>query len=239
MASEKKPGEGIFQKLKWLDPFTYVDLYVMPKVNPKGDKLIENVVYVFFALIFAYVLYNFVLAGLFGTSAPLVIVYSGSMEPVLYRGDVVLLSGAKSFEVTQVDINFPVAGRRISEYAQLGVQGSEKFGIRQAALKIGGKEYLFDPKGPIVVYYSSQKRQDIIHRAVLLLHAPDGDFLVTQGDSINNSRIDQDCVGELPDCISLYPIAAKDVRGQHILHIPLIGYVKLLIFDDLPKLLLR
>ena len=44
--------EGLRGRLKWLDPFTYVDLYLMPMVNPKGDKLVENIVYVVSALAF-------------------------------------------------------------------------------------------------------------------------------------------------------------------------------------------
>ena len=101
MAEKKK---GISQSLKWLDPFTYVDLYLMPKINPKNDELTSNIVYVICAFVFAYILYNFVLALLLGTSTPLVIVYSGSMEPNLYRGDVVVLMGAREINVKSVDV---------------------------------------------------------------------------------------------------------------------------------------
>ncbi|HLC92641.1 MAG TPA: hypothetical protein VJH23_02960 [archaeon] len=227
--------KSFWDNLKWLDPFTYVDKYLMPVVNPKGDKLIENIVYVLSALIFAYVLYNFVLAGLLGTSAPLVIVYSGSMEPVLYRGDVAILTGSKDFTVAQADVDFPVGGKRLSDFAEIGYAQNEKYGLRQAALKINGNEYRFDPQGPIVVYYSQLRGQDIIHRAVLKLHAPDGDFLITMGD--NNSRIDIDCPSQSTQCITLSPVPVEKVRGKYLFHIPLIGYAKLIIFDDLPKLL--
>src|SRR3989344_1625461 len=115
--------EGLRGRLKWLDPFTYVDLYLMPMVNPKGDKLVENIVYVVSALVFAFVIYNFVLAGILGTASPLVIVYSGSMEPVLYRGDVVVLTGSKDFAVREAIVDFPVGGKPISGYAEVGVTG--------------------------------------------------------------------------------------------------------------------
>ncbi|MCH7902212.1 hypothetical protein IIC68_00505, partial [archaeon] len=72
------------EKLKWLDPFTYVDVFILPKINPNNDKNIETIVYIIFAFIFAFVLYNFILAFILGTDAPLVIVFSGSMEPVLF-----------------------------------------------------------------------------------------------------------------------------------------------------------
>ena len=228
--------EGFWERLKRLaDPFTYVDKFVMPVVNPDGNRLIENVVYGFSALFFAYVLYNFVLAGLLGTSAPLVIVYSGSMEPVLYRGDVVVLTGSKDFEVSAVNLDFPISGKRLSDFAEVGLGPSAKYGLRQATLKINGAEYEFDPNGAIVVYYSQLRGQDIIHRAVLKLHAPDGDFLITFGD--NNSRIDEDCPVQGTQCISLSPVPVSKVKGKYLFHVPLVGYVKLLVFDDLPRAL--
>jgi len=271
---------GFWEKLKWLDPFFYIDKYVLPPVKSSSEVVqwavflfnyiliavgafflvggnffviaIITVVYLylffverknavewsinlFSAFLFAFILYYFVLAGILSTSAPLVIVYSGSMEPTLYRGDVVVLSGSKTFDVGQADVDFPIGNKRLSEYAEVGYEKNAKFSLRQAALKINGQEYRFDPNGPIVVYYSQLRGQDIIHRAVLKLHAPDGDYLITFGD--NNPGIDEDCPEQTTQCISLYPIKTTDVRGQHVFHIPLLGYAKLLVFDDLPRLL--
>ncbi len=225
-------------KLKWLDPFTYVDLYLMPLVNPRGDKAIESIVYVISAFVFAYVLYNFVLAYALGTSSPLVIVYSGSMEPTLYRGDVVILGAAASLSPSEAVVDFTAGDKALRDYAKIGYQADAIGGQRPATLLINGKEFSLDPKGPIVVYTSPTRWQDIIHRAVLKLKAPDGEFLVTLGD--NNERLDQDC-GESEInrrvCISPRPVPIASLKGKYLFHLPLLGYVKLLFFDDLPRLL--
>jgi len=181
--------KALQDKLRWLDPFTYVDEFVMPHVNPSGDKAIETIVYLFFAFLFAYVLYNFVLAFLLGSPTPLVIVYSGSMEPVLYRGDVVILTKASGLDVDEVQVDFAVGGRNLFEFADISYERTPSGSLLAKTLKIQGAQYPFDKSGPIVVYYSSLRRQDIIHRAVLKLKATDGDYLVTFGD--NNPTIDQ------------------------------------------------
>ncbi|HZX19834.1 MAG TPA: hypothetical protein VFF13_02370 [archaeon] len=228
--------KGLRERLKWLDPFTYVDHFVMPVVNPDKNKTLETIVYIIFAFIFAFVLYNFVLVFLLGTNVPLVIVFSGSMEPVLYRGDVVVLIGASSLEMREANIDFPIRNRPLLEYAELGSR-LENNRDRHASIKVNGEEFEFDPNGPIVVYHSALTGQDIIHRAVLKLHAPDGNFVLTLGD--NNNRLDEDCPinpvrGE---CIETYPVPAENLKGKYLFHIPLVGYVKLLLFDDLPRLI--
>lgn len=234
-------------KLKWLDPFTYVDLYVMPVVNPKKNEHIELAVDIIFAFIFAFVLYNYVLAFLLGAATPLVIVYSGSMEPVLYRGDVVVLSGSKDIAVKEISVDFPVKGRLVSEYAQV-VAGNYLYTERAEGIIIGGRRVDFDNSGPVVVYRSSLSGLDIIHRAVLKINAPDGSFLFTYGDNgRTNWTFDADCPSYDPVtiiggkkqfmCITLTPVQASELKGKYIFHIPLVGYVKLLIFDDLPRFL--
>jgi len=270
----------IREKLKWLDPFTYVDLYLLPRVNAldKAKQLMVFIAsflilslmvslvfgfsltlvgaialiyaYLFFfekeesvtlslylvsAFVFAFVLYNFILAFLLGTEAPLVIVFSGSMEPVLYRGDIVVLVGVSSLELAEAEVDFPVRGKLVREYAQIGKRVNNSGVRRDASIKVGEQEFEFDENGPIVVYFSSLKKQDIIHRAVLKIKAPDGEFLLTMGD--NNNRIDQDCTGSGYDCINLFPVPTEDLRGTYIIHLPFIGHVKLLLFDDLPWLL--
>lgn len=267
------------EKLKWLDPFTYVDKFVLPKIEaaPKKIQLLvffasyaallilvslitanppmvfvflsavyaylyffeksESVkwsVYLLSAFLFAFVLYNFVLAFLLGSNAPLMIVYSGSMEPTLYRGDIVLLSGSKNFSMGSAALDFAVAGKTLSDFAEVGYSINAFGRLRPSALKISGNEYGLDFKGPIVVYYSPLLKRDIIHRGVLLLHASDGNFLITLGD--NNNRIDEDCgkTGSAYNCITVNPVSAGSVKGVYLFHVPLIGYAKLLIFDDLP-----
>ncbi len=274
--------KGLLENLKWLDPFTYVDAYLMPRVKAskpivqwavfafsfaflltaaflvlggsifvaaviaaiyvyllvaERNSAVEWAVYILSAFLFAFVLYNFVLVFLLGSSSPIVIVYSGSMEPVLYRGDVVFLGSAASLELKTVDLPFPISGKRLSEFAEIGVASSEKFGFRQAGLRINNKDYGFDASGPIVVYYSVLRKQDIIHRAVLRLRAQDGDFLITFGD--NNGRIDADCKTGTGECIVASPMPLGQAKGKYLFHVPLLGYVKLLVFDDLPRMLLR
>ena len=92
------------EKLKWLDPFTYVDLWVMPKINPNKNKAVEWIVYIVFAFIFALALYT-ILGLLLQTRSPMVIVLSGSMEPTMYRGDVVVLTGVAPENIKNTIIN--------------------------------------------------------------------------------------------------------------------------------------
>ena len=68
----------IREKLKWLDPFTYADMYIMPRVNPENSVLKANIVYIVFAFISAWLLYTG-LGLILGTPNPLVIVVNGSI----------------------------------------------------------------------------------------------------------------------------------------------------------------
>ncbi len=275
--------KGLREKLKWLDPFTYVDIFILPKIKgldsgkqtlvfgftyifllasvflllggnffvaflltalyayllfAERGNAVEWAVYIFSAFIFAFVLYNFVLSFLLGTNVPLVIVFSGSMEPTLYRGDVAILSGAGNVSVGSASVDFPVAGKSFSEIVEKTGYSANVLGIpRPASLIIGGKEYFLE-KGPIVVYHSPSLGVDIIHRAVFRIDAPDGSFVLTMGDNVlTNNRIDQDCPQGANSCLSPAPVPVKELRGKYLFHIPLVGYAKLLIFDDLPAFL--
>src|SRR3989338_636719 len=108
----------IREKLKWLDPFTYADMYIMPKVNPENSALKANIVYIVFAFISAWLLYTG-LGLILGTPNPLVIVVSGSMEPVYYRGDVILLTGltGENLKSQEVDLGqAEINGKPITEF---------------------------------------------------------------------------------------------------------------------------
>ena len=39
------------------------------------------------------------------------------------------------------------------------------------------------------------------------------------------------------NCISLYPIKSDELHGKAVFQIPLIGYIKLIVVDDLGKIL--
>ena len=274
--------EKLKEKMKWLDPFTYVDLFILPKVKKLNESMqliiflisflilsflvlsvfgytpvllfsifllyvylfffekeerVTLAIYILFAFIFAFILYYFILSFLLGTNSPLVIVFSGSMEPFLYRGDVVVLTAANTLIMKEAIVDFPIKDKLLSEYAMIGSRKNSLGVLRQASIKIGEKEFEFDEQGPIVVYYSDLQTRDIIHRAVLKIVAPDGDFVITLGD--NNTRIDQDCRGAPSrfTCINSAPILEDYIKGKYLIHIPFIGQVKLLFFDDIPRLI--
>ena len=96
------------EKLKWLDPFTYVDEYVLPRVNPSGNEVINWVVYLVSAFVFAFLVYS-IFGLLLDTSSPMVVVVSGSMEPTLFRGDIMILQGVddSSINAPELSLNVP------------------------------------------------------------------------------------------------------------------------------------
>ena len=274
--------EKLKEKLKWLDPFTYVDLFILPRVKKlnksmqlivflisflilsflvlsvfgytpvllfsvfllfaylfffEKEEYVVLAIYILFAFIFAFVLYYFILSFLLGTNSPLVIVFSGSMEPVLYRGDVVVLTAANTLMLKEAVVDFPVKNKLLSDYALIGSRKNSLGVMRNASIKIGEKEFEFDEEGPIVVYHSDLQKRDIIHRGVLKIVAPDGNFVITLGD--NNTRVDQDCKGTPSSftCINSVPVSESMFTGKYLFHIPFIGHIKLLFFDDLPRLI--
>ncbi len=107
--------------------------------------------------------------------------------------------------------------------------------------------------GDIIVYHSPLRQQQIIHRVVAKISASDGVFLLTKGDNARtNKTLDADCgaivqqyypgsdvsyIQPEKPCITPYPINASSIDGASLARIPWIGYVKLLLFDDIPKLL--
>jgi len=222
-------------KLKWFDPFTYVDM-LLDKYNPSRNQLIDIPVYFISAFIFALIIYT-VLGLLLGTQTPMVIVVSQSMEPTMYRGDVIVLTGVTAANVNAPAVNIPNS---------LDREGLSSFATADYPSKtldfFNDKSIVYSQigDGDIIVYQSSLSPEAIIHRAIAKVHAEDGSYIITKGD--NNSRIDQDCgrvIAGNPSyaCISLYPVTDGEIDGKHLFRIPLIGYVKLLLFDDLPALL--
>ena len=224
--------------LKYIDPFYYVDKYLVPKINPENTEWVNWIIYLVSALFFAWLIY-FALGLLLSTSSPMVIVVSGSMEPVLYRGDVVIMQGIspENIKAEQTEIDLPTLKRvGFSEIAKSDTIPPKNL------LFNNGVVIPVNETGDIVVYTSVSRRnsgQPVIHRVIAKVKAADGYYLITKGD--NNNVIDQDCgkvIAGLPqyECITLYPIPANEISGRAVFKIPLIGYVKLLIFDDLPAL---
>ena len=238
----------LLEKLKWLDPFTYVDKYLLPVVNPKNNGIISTVVYVVSAFVFAFIIFN--LLGLFlGTSSPMVIVVSDSMEPVLFRGDVVFISGTKpsGIKAQSVEMNLSlVDALPLQAYA---LPLCTKTGFLQevdcAALPFScpanynttsiqfyqNKKLPVEKAGDIIVYNSNTLGEPIIHRVVSKISANDGTYLLTKGDNPCNSKIDQEAG------ITRGAIRADKIQGKALFWLPKIGCVKLWVFDDLLSLI--
>lgn len=134
-----------------------------------------------------------------GVWPPLVVVQSGSMEPNMYKGDVVLVRA---------------------------VEGTGPGAVN--TYRGGGGEH-FGMPGDVVVYSSPEdgRASPIIHRAMYWvdegeridgIHATTSGY-VTKGDA--NSASDQR-IG-----ITTSPVEPEWIRGRAVLRVPLVGYVRL------------
>jgi signal peptidase I len=183
-----------------------------------------------------------------------VIVVSESMQPALYRGDIVFLQGLKPAEIKAQEINvfFPVNGMEFSEFAKAYYTPSQasSIGFEIKSIEVNDKNYFPNKQGDIIVYYSIPNNEQIIHRAILKINSPEGTFLLTKGDnSATNFSFDQDkfCVRtNNPDgtfgvkcfsSITKFPVNAELIDGKAVFTIPMLGCVKVWVFDDLFSLL--
>lgn len=244
--SEKKSFFSFIKKklsfLKWLDPFHYVDLFIMPYVKKiTKSESVELIVNVFFAALFAFTFYT-ILSILFGVTNPLVIVYSASMEPVLYRGDIIGLTKPVS-EMDfgpEVILDRSIKNVPIEKYAS----GNFKDGQFQSILFENGKEVSYQKNSRIVVYIAYPSGIPIIHRSFARIKANDGVFLLTKGDNVlTNTTFDQDC-GEIDlinptseSCLSFYAIPLEEIQGVAFFNIPKLGCVKIWLVDNLISLI--
>ncbi len=240
--------QKIREKLKWLDPFTYVDLYLMPVVNPKKSEAVSLIVYVVCAFVFAFIIFN-ALGLLLGTSSPMVIVVSSSMEPVLFRGDIVVLSGVnpESLRAPQVDLDLVlVDSLSLNSFAKTfcAQNGSTietdcssfpracPANYNTTSIEMGGKKIPVNTLGDIIVYKSNTLGEPIIHRVVAKINASDGYYFLTKGDNVCNPKIDADAG------INRGAVSLKNVGGKALFWIPKIGCLKLWVFDDIPSIVL-
>ncbi|MCX6801318.1 MAG: hypothetical protein NTZ73_03965 [Candidatus Diapherotrites archaeon] len=233
--------------MRWLDPFTCVDIFVMPRVKKiTGNRLVEDFVNLFFAALFAAALY-IILGLLFGTANPLMIVYSGSMENVMFRGDVVALGGAgrdaEKISAQEITLDKNISQLPVYDYASINYNFEKK--VIDSVMFEDGQKIFLNKEGSVIVYVAYPMGIPIIHRAVAKIRANDGIFLLTKGDNdLTNPTIDQDCgkiilnKSEKP-CITFYAVNAKDVQGISFFQIPKIGCVKLWIIDNPLSLLTR
>jgi signal peptidase I len=230
-----------FSFLRWLDPFTYVDLFVMPAVKKYTQStFVEFLVNVLFALLFAWVIYS-ALGLIFGTANPLVIVYSASMENTFFRGDVMALNKVNDsdFFGPVVSLNIPIKDVPVLDYATPVY--SDAGSLKSIVFNGTGKEIVPNTSGSIVVYNAFPSSLPIIHRAIVKLQATDGNFILTKGDnSVTNSTFDQDCGKINPtffisekNCITFYAIPVKELDGKTFFMVPKVGCIKLWLVDDL------
>lgn len=241
-ASSLSSSKSRFSFLKWLDPFTYVDFYVIPQVKKvTNSSVVEFIVNAFFALLFAWIIYSLLGLG-FGTASPLVIVYSASMEPTFYRGDVMALSKATQLDNygVEVSINRSISKVAVSDYATPQYLPS---GLSSIYFKDANVSVTPNKSGNVIVYQSYPYNLPIIHRAVVEIHATDGNFILTKGDNkLTNPTFDEDCgavsgnQSEKP-CISFYAVPVSSLQGKAFFTIPKVGCIKLWLFDDLSSLI--
>ncbi len=238
----KKNSHTFWEKL---DPFTYVDDWIIPKLNPGNNEYINWAIYIVFSFVFAFLLYSF-FGLILQTHSPLVIVVSGSMLPTMARGDVVILQGIapESLNVQEMVLDgVDVGNSSPTELAEYTPDGQGGWDIRFKA----NQQLVNVPKqgtSDIVVYVSTYKKLEIIHRAVVKIRSNGEYFLLTKGD--NNPNLDQDC-GDVTEflvpggglqlttdksCPSPYPIPISQVNGKALFWIPYLGYVKLLLVDS-------
>ena len=253
----KKNQHGLIHSIKknlsWLDPFTYADLF-LEHMGQKDNSLVSWPVYIVTAFISAWLIYT-ILGFLLGTRTPAVIVVSGSMEPTFYRGDIMVLTGVtpSTLNAQEVTLPFSIGNKNIYTYARTycSVKGISKlvecrelrpyvarralpitnFSTERICFPYVNKCVELNKKGGIVVYFSHILRRRIIHRAVVKIHAKDGTFVLTKGDSVKNPLIDQE--GGLASSA----VSVNKLYGKVIFMIPKLGYVKLIIMDDIPCIL--
>jgi signal peptidase I len=235
----------IKSKLKFLDPFFYVDTFVMPKIkNITDSKIVEGLVNLVFAGLFAIIFY-LLLGFLFGTASPLVIVYSASMEPEFYRGDVMALSSYNEnvYLGEIVELNRNIKEVPVEKFATPFYENGQLTKI----IFENGQEVNYKKDASIIVYPSYPINIPIIHRAITKINANDGIFVLTKGDNdFTNNTYDQDC-GKIDslrktvekNCITFYAVPIEQIQGVSFARIPLVGCVKLWLFDDLLSLIVN
>ncbi|MDP6671008.1 MAG: hypothetical protein QGI60_04285 [archaeon] len=280
------------KKLKWLDPFTYVDHFLLPKVHAlnknmqylvfvatylllviiistvigvvpfflalitlfyawlfffEKNEAVDWGVYLLSAFVFAWAIYS-VFGLALGTSSPFVIVMSGSMEPLYHRGDVIILQGAffNSITAPETTLQQSLNQTPFDSFAKSNDSQGPNGRLIESIEFNNGETHQITQDGSIIVYNSpniNNASGPIIHRVVSKINAQDGKFFLTKGDSINNNTIDQDCgrtiygVPEKDNCIMLYSVKESEIEGKALFQIPVIGCVKLWLFDNLASLI--
>ena len=224
-------------KLKYIDPYFYMDLFIN-FLHKKGIKydLLDLFIYVIYSLILAFLLLKF-LGLVLGTSEPMMIVVSGSMQPTLNIGDVVVLKSPKNIISNDIDLNKDINGKILNQFANVDYntlsifKNNKYYSIPNSInLNIDNKKYKIKKTGDIIVYHSNILKRNIIHRAIFKIKAKDGIYYLTKGDNKEtNTLIDEDC--HFNNCIKKLPINQKKVIAKYWFKIPYVGYLKIWLFS--------
>lgn len=159
-----------------------------------------------------------VLSLVLATNTPLNVVTSCSMRPALDRGDLILLQGGLS-NVHTIKTNKTFEALRIT-VTRAPCQINGNAALCDETLETEGQSVPISQQNDILVFVPKPRVTDlIIHRAALRIEAKGTTVYLTKGD--NNQRLDQPI---------LEPVRPEDIQGKVLFRIPLVGYLKLLLF---------
>jgi signal peptidase I len=226
------------------------------KKSTNNSSTAEFLVNILFAFLFAFIAYS-ILGFLFASSSPLVIVYSASMEPTFFRGDVMALGKVNSNDYLGPEIILPssinVKNTPSINYATPIYSDSSTLKLEKIIFSCDNnciKELIPNQMGEVVVYSAFNPNSPIngipiIHRSIAKLVSNDGNFILTKGDnSLTNPTFDEDCGIIKPEfnipqkpCITFYAIPVEELQGKAFFKIPLVGCFKLWLVDDLSSLI--
>lgn len=192
-----------------------IAVFVLDLAPKKSGNAEDSLIELAIALAFAAAAW-FLLGFLLNTATPLSVVVSCSMQPTLDRGDLVFVQGG--------EINVPRAS----------VEADTPFQIKRAPCTFGGQNVscskellianyrvLLNKTGDILVLEPTPAIGDfLVHRAVLRMDTSQGTLYLTKGD--NNPILDQESMFQ--------PVPQEKIKGKVVFRIPLLGYVKLLLF---------
>jgi signal peptidase I len=216
-------GLEVIDPFYWFDKFWFKYIGKPKTISEKSVYFLGEVVY---SIFLAYTLY-YILSVALSTPRPAVIVASGSMIPTLHVGDIAIVRGVppQDIRAPEVDLDMNVFGKPLEELPIKLVYDDN--GVLRA-MDVNGTVVPYEKNGDIIVYFNNVVRKDIIHRAVLKIHAKDGWFFLTKGDNDStNPTLDQDC--HYGPCVYVFPVPYKFVLGRVIGVIPYIGKIKLLL----------
>jgi len=192
-----------------------IAVFLLDLFPKRGGGAEDSLLELLTALAFAAAAW-FLLGFLLNTATPMSVVVSCSMQPTLDRGDLVFVQGG--------DINAPAVSANAKTPFEIKHEPCV-FGTQSTScskeLIIGKVSVPLDKKGDILVLEPTPPIGDfLVHRAVLRMDTPDGAFYLTKGD--NNPVLDQESKFE--------PAPPEKIKGKVVFRIPLLGYVKLLLF---------